>query len=257
MTNEIEVLSEITENELINKSVKEVIAVSNSKSTNSLYLMVRLENEDVVTIGFSDHYNFERHENVVEDLDFDTDILKPVFEKYNFKFDEDEITIDEIYYGVSTSAKKYDTKEVANLIGKKSAERAIVNDHYTIDNATLSCDDRLLTITYDNGESEDYMNFIPSQEIKWFSADELNDLSKGLSPYEIRRALYNDCYELLKENELEERFENSIENDEEVSEKVLTFNEKTDYVFEDDEMVEEYEAINGNNNYVYVVTKKD
>lgn len=174
MTETIEVLNNLLAATFSysNERVAEVIDIHQSHSTNSFYIIAKTADDEIKQISFSDHYSHTHFESLSDlsmyDEDYDAyeelqqalgDISNAEFRDYTF---DENTTVD--YFGVD-NASQYDI-DPETLIGDLSFDRAFISDSYTIVKAELLNDKRVLKITYDNNDTESYVNYTPSSYTK-------------------------------------------------------------------------------------------
>lgn len=137
--------------------IKEVLQGKKSNTTESYYILFKDENGDVYQLALSDHYA-DNHWIPFTDDEYDlsdelTDIIN------------DDDLVDCItsleYYGFS-KAKKYDEKEVNELIDKGNLDKALSGETYDlkIETTELTENDQVLIIN----DSDLMINYLPKTE---------------------------------------------------------------------------------------------
>lgn len=137
--------------------IKEVLQSKKSNTTESYYILFTDENGDVYQLALSDHYADNHWIPFTDDEDDLSDELTD--------FINDADLMDCIsgleYYGFS-KAKKYDEKEVNELIGKGNLDKALSGETYDlkIETTELIENDQVLKIN----DSDLMINYLPKTE---------------------------------------------------------------------------------------------
>lgn len=231
---------------------KEVINVSKSKSTNSTYIIFENTNGSIATLAISDH-RADKHDDCFEDCSFidDVDIkeFRKIVETFNDDYDKRTMLPEMLNYGISFG-KKYDANDGEYLTGRQSAERAMVDEHYDIKYAEVIKDRQLLKVTYNDNDIEYYTDFIPSQTIDGFNADQINYFSHQLFLEQLKKALYTQRADIIIKKDVDIDFSN-LDEDEEG--KDFTLERKAMELFSDPIIYSGFEAVeDGNKGFVYV-----
>lgn len=137
--------------------IKEVLQSKKSNTTESYYILFKDENGDVYQLALSDHYADNHWIPFTDDEDDLSDELTDLI--------NDDDLMDCIsgleYYGFS-KAKKYDEKEVNELIGKGNLDKALSGETYDlkIETTELTENDQVLKIN----DSDLMINYLPKTE---------------------------------------------------------------------------------------------
>ena len=137
--------------------IKEVLKSKKSNTTESYYILFKDENGDVYQLALSDHYADNHWIPFTDDEDDLSDELTDLV--------NDDDLMDCIsgleYYGFS-KAKKYDEKEVNELIGKGNLDKALSGETYDlkIETTELIENDQVLKIN----DSDLMINYLPKTE---------------------------------------------------------------------------------------------
>ena len=137
--------------------IKEVLQSKKSNTTESYYILFKDENGDVYQLALSDHYADNHWIPFTDDEDDLSDELTDII--------NDDDLADCIsgleYYGFS-KAKKYDEKEVNELIGKGNLDKALSGETYDlkIETTELIENDQVLKIN----DSDLMINYLPKTE---------------------------------------------------------------------------------------------
>lgn len=233
---QVKIINTLTNNKDFN--VVEILDIKPSKSTNSVYAVVVCDDDEVRQIALSDHYALSHDTELseLEDIDnfedFD-EILEEVVALFKLGFDRDYLSEDQLFYGVSLPVTHYDTDLVSDMVGKKSLDRAIVDNNYNITKVELSHNNQVLTVVYNDTDTEIYTDYNPiaNNSKLWISGfeneDEIvdlaNELSSCLSPVDLRRVIFRDDYCLVSKTQLDEEFD---EDD-----ATLSFEEKANQIY--------------------------
>lgn len=137
--------------------IKEVLQGKKSNTTESYYILFKDENGDVYQLALSDHYA-DNHWIPFTDDEYDlSDELTDIINDDDLL---DSITSLE-YYGFS-KAKKYDEKEVNELIGKGNLDKALSGETYDlkIETTELTENDQVLIIN----DIDLMINYLPKTE---------------------------------------------------------------------------------------------
>ena len=137
--------------------IKEVLQSKKSNTTESYYILFKDEHGDVYQLALSDHYADNHWIPFTDDEDDLSDELTDII-----KDDDLADCISGLeYYGFS-KAKKYDEKEVNELIGKGNLDKALSGETYDlkIETTELIENDQVLKIN----DSDLMINYLPKTE---------------------------------------------------------------------------------------------
>lgn len=108
----------------------------------------------------------------------------------------DNITFDEIRFGVHLLEAIYDDDYTKSLVGKKLFIRSLVSDHYTVKAAESLEYGKILKVTYDNGDHDFFINELPVFKVDMYTPYFANKLSKATSPDTAYMIVFNSRYHL-------------------------------------------------------------
>lgn len=264
------ILNKLMDYELETSKFERIVAIQRSHSTNSKYTLFVDDEGKLFELAISDHSSPVRYKEL-NDFMFDNDLEEDDMEEFIKLFGtaNDVMLPSEYYYYLITvgDTVKYNEHEnVASYIGRRSLDRAIVSDYYTVINAEVIEDNRILKTTYNNGEIEyyptEYCPFIANEDDKMFDDVEMLK-DHGFSPQDIRRFIFKDNYFALDEKDMVEMLRDEMDqctdDDKEDCQRMLDnaietsdFQEIYNFFFEDDMTIEFSELCKTNHGNIAV-----
>lgn len=108
----------------------------------------------------------------------------------------DDVTFDDIRFGVRLLEEIYSDDYTKSLVGKKLFIRSLVSDYYTVKVAKALEHGKILRVTYDNGDHDFFVNELPVLKVDIFTPDFANKLSKSTTPDTAYMIVFNYRYHL-------------------------------------------------------------
>ncbi|KOY71472.1 hypothetical protein RZ54_14080 (plasmid) [Apilactobacillus kunkeei] len=108
----------------------------------------------------------------------------------------DDMTFDEIRFGVRLLEEFYSADYSKSIVGKKLFIRSLVSDYYTVKAAEVLEHGKILKVTYDNGDHDFFVNELPVFKVDMYTPDFANKLSKATTPDTAYMIVFNYRYHL-------------------------------------------------------------
>ena len=108
----------------------------------------------------------------------------------------DDMTFDEIRFGVRLLEEIYSADYAKSIVGKKLFIRSLVSNYYTVKAAEVLEHGKILKVTYDNGDHDFFVNELPVFKVDMYTPDFSNKLSKATTPDTAYMIVFNYRYHL-------------------------------------------------------------
>lgn len=131
----------------------------------------------------------------IEKCHIDERSVRAFNDEYGIRLNDD-ITLDDIRFGVRLLKEIYSADYTKSLVGKKLFIRSLVSDYYTVKVAESLEHGKILRVTYDNGDHDFFVNELPFFKVDMFTPDFANKLSKATTPGTAYMIVFNHRYHL-------------------------------------------------------------